>query len=340
MTATGTTQKLKLSWHWGAYTSGLVVILTSIMAEAKIVKYLQYGAFLYLLLNALDVFLTRYQLRHFEPILPQPKHYALITGASAGIGRQIAYQLAEKKFSLILAARNEDVLHRMRCEIELVNKVEVEFCPCDLSTEKGIKKLLDFIKEKKMIVDFLINNVGASEHGVFHELLPEKIEHLMTLNLFSLTRITREIVPQMIKRKNGRILNIASLAAFAPSPYGAIYSASKAFIVNFSQGLTYELRNTGVTATCFCPGPVETNFAVSAKAEKIMLMKMPFIVNDAKECAKAAIEAMCNAKEIDFDTSTTHLLALLYEMVVPRRIALLVSSIMWNEPSKAVEMLK
>jgi short-subunit dehydrogenase len=221
-----------------------------------------------------------------------------------------------------------------------VNKVEVDYCVCDLSTDKGIQKLIDHVINTKLEVDILINNAGASVHENFIDLDPDKVDQLVTLNLVSYTRLCRAIIPQMVQRKNGRVLNIGSLASSCPCPSSAIYGASKAYILSLTLALTYELRHTGVTATCYCPGPVQTNFAKWADVEKSVFMNIPGVGTEAKECAKGAIDALFNAKEVEFDAKITRVFSFLLGHLMPTRLQSMIGAVVWGEPSQILENIR
>lgn len=318
-----------------------VVTLALIAAPASIVAWVARWMFiLYFILVLLDVLLTKYHLWTFQPTKPHAKRYALVTGASAGIGREIAYELAKQQYSLVIASRTLENLETVREDIEKIySPVQVLVCACDLSTSAGIEKLLDYVAQHELVIDILVNNAGASFTSDFIDLSAKKVEELLTLDVVAMTRLTHGIAPQMVKRGVGRILNLASVAASVAIPTAALYGSSKAFMLNFSQAVNYELRSTGVTVTCFCPGPVLTNFGATAKCDKCIFMTMMPVL-DAKVCAKLAVEAMFNADGYAYDTVGSYWNALNMRSIVPARIGLWFGALVMNEKDKVWKLLK
>lgn len=324
-----------------AHVAGVLVLALTFLDASSVVRVLRIVVFAYFLLLCADLALTRYHLWTFEPTAPELKRYALVTGASSGMGREMAYLLAEKRYSLVLAARTEQVLERMKGEIELVHKpVEALVCACDLSTREGIAKLVEFVKERELVVDILINNAGSSITKDFLDMTSEEIETLMTLDMVAMVQLTHAIVPQMAKRGIGRVLNVSSIAGSFVTPAAAIYASAKAFVSSFTQALGYELRATGVTTTCFVPGPVETNFAKTADVERALCMTIPGIQNDAKDAAKVALDAMFNADIVRHDTWFAFLAAFTARALLPPRIGAFCAAGGMHEPSKLLSILK
>jgi short-subunit dehydrogenase len=257
------------------------------------------------------------------------------------MGREMAYLLAEKRYSLVLAARSEQVLQRMKSEIELVHKpVEALVCACDLSTREGIAALVEFVKARELVVDILINNAGSSITKDFVDMTTDEIDSLMTLDMVATVQLTHAIVPQMAKRGVGRVLNVSSIAASFVTPSAAVYASAKAFLSSFTQALSYELRATGVTTTCFVPGPVETNFAGTADIKRAFCMIIPGIQNDAKDAAKVALDAMFNADVVRHDSWFAYLSAFAARTLLPPRIGAFCAAAGLHEPSKLLSILK
>ncbi len=186
---------------------------------------------------------------------------ALITGASGGIGLEFAQQLASHATTLILIARRRQRLEELQLELQAGNKkLRVEIHPTDLSKHDEIDELVRWLEAEKLIVDLLINNAGLGDLGSFATSSPERNEEMMLVNMVALTRLTRALLPPMIARKRGAILNVSSSASFLPIANFAIYAATKAYVTSFSEAIRAELRGTGVTVTTLCPGPVHTEF--------------------------------------------------------------------------------
>ncbi len=214
---------------------------------------------------------------------------ALITGASAGIGRELARQLADRAQSLILIARREDRLMELQEELAAQNpRLRVAVHPTDLSKAEEISELLRWIEDEKFSIDLLINNAGLGDLGAFANAKPERVEQMMQVNMVALTRLTRALLPAMIGRKRGAILNVSSSASFLPIPNFAVYAATKAYVTSFSEALRSELRGTGVSVTALCPGPVRTEFTQVAR-------RSPEGVVPAPELAHVPVEAVATA---------------------------------------------
>ncbi|MBV9671157.1 MAG: SDR family oxidoreductase [Acidobacteriales bacterium] len=197
---------------------------------------------------------------------------ALVTGASGGIGLDLAREFAAHGFDLILVARSADKLAANAEELRRSN-VAVEVITQDLEEVGAAEKLVQQLSARKLQVDVLVNNAGYGLVGRFDQLPTDGQVGMMNLNMTSLVALTRLLLPAMIERRSGRILNVASTAAFQPGPFMAIYYATKAFVLSFSEALGEELRGTGVTVTALCPGPVKTGFAERAGATKSSLFQ-------------------------------------------------------------------
>ena len=191
---------------------------------------------------------------------------ALITGASAGIGREFARQLAMRSRTLVLIARREERLNELRDELRNHNaQLKVHVRVVDLCDKSEIKELIEWLNQNKIDIDFLINNAGLGDYGSFATSDPQRNDEILQVNIVALTLLTRALLPQMISRKRGAVLNVSSSAGFLPIPGMAVYAASKAYVNSFSEALRAELRDTGVTVTALCPGPVHTEFGDVAK---------------------------------------------------------------------------
>jgi len=191
---------------------------------------------------------------------------ALVTGASAGIGREFARQLAGRARSLILVARREERLSELRDElIALRAGLNVHIRRTDLGDLLQVDELAAWIEREKINVDLLINNAGLGDVGAFATSDPTRNEQMMLVNMVALTSLTRRLLPQMIARHGGAILNVSSSAGFLPIPGFAVYAATKAYVTSFSEALRAELRGTGVSVCALCPGPVPTEFQEAAK---------------------------------------------------------------------------
>ena len=190
----------------------------------------------------------------------------LITGASAGIGREFARQLAARARSLILVARREQRLNELRDELIARHpELRVHVRKTDLADLSQGSELVTWLEHEKLEVDLLINNAGLGDVGPFATSDPVRNEQMTLVNIVALTALTRKLLPQMIAKKRGAILNVSSSAGFLPIPGFAVYAATKAYVTSFSEALRMELRGTGVTVAALCPGPVHTEFQETAK---------------------------------------------------------------------------
>ena len=180
---------------------------------------------------------------------------ALVTGATAGLGAQFAEQLAARGHDLVLVARDRERLERTAQRLR--DRVDVEVLPADLGTDEGTARVEWRLGEG---VDLLVNNAGLGHPGQFHEVGRDAEEHLLRVNVRAVMRLTHAALPPMVARGSGRVLNVSSVAGFAPAAHGPTYSASKAWVTNFSQSLHLAYADQGVTVTALCPGFVRTEF--------------------------------------------------------------------------------
>ncbi len=185
--------------------------------------------------------------------------YALITGASSGIGFEFAEQIKDD-YHLIILSQNKKRLSEAATKLKKNNSNEVITLCLNLQESSSIKKVADFLKKKKISVDLLINNAGIGFFGSFAQMSLEEAEGLIELNIKSLTSLTHLILPGMIEKKSGKIINVASTAAFQPIPYFSVYAASKSYVLYFSEALAREVEDAGVKVMALCPGATKTSF--------------------------------------------------------------------------------
>jgi short-subunit dehydrogenase len=190
----------------------------------------------------------------------EPRGGALVTGASAGIGLALARRLASDGWDLALTARNEAALDAVAREVREKHGVRSLAAPADLADPAGPSRLQDELRRADFDVEFLVNNAGFGTWGPFGEQTLESQLAMLQVNVMALTDLTHRFLTAMRARGRGRILNVASTAAFQPGPDMAVYFASKAYVLHFSEALGHELRDTGISVTTLCPGPTETEF--------------------------------------------------------------------------------
>ena len=237
------------------------------------------------------------------------KKYALITGASGGIGYDLAKMAGADGRNLILVARSAEKLNALAVELKKNNDTEVVTIAVDLSDEKGVNKLLDEIASQNLKVEILVNNAGFGDFGDFSKADLSKNMEMIRLNIGALTQLTHAIMQQMLGSGKGRIMNVASTAAFLPGPGMAVYYASKAYVLSFSEALARELKGSGVTVTTLCPGPTDTSFATAAGLGKSLMHRMLPPATSA-EVAKAGYKAMMKGKTIEIPGFMNKLTAL------------------------------
>ncbi len=217
--------------------------------------------------------------------------YALITGASSGIGLAIAEALARRGNALILVARERPALESIACELSQRFGVEVLFRVCDLSEPLQLSGLLFELEQCDYQVELLINNAGAACAGSFLAQDWQRERKLLELNVFALARLCHALGNAMARRGSGQILNVASLAAFLPGPWMSSYYASKAFVLHFSEGLREELREQGVQVSVLCPGPVRSPFWRNARLDMRPLQDSPWLMS-AEQLAQLALRGL------------------------------------------------
>jgi len=218
----------------------------------------------------------------------------LITGASGGIGYELAKLFARDHHNLVLVARSADKLAQVAAELQ-AHGVTVKTIPLDLGTPPAPKFLFGQLEGTP--IDILISNAGYGAYGEFAQMPEEEILGQINLNITALTQLTRLFLPLMLQRRAGRIMNVASTAAFQPGPLMAVYYASKAYVLSFSEAIANELRNSGVTVTCFCPGATHTGFAKRAGTENSRLFKQLGAMN-AEKVARDGYRALMQGRPV------------------------------------------
>ena len=202
------------------------------------------------------------------------KGTALITGASAGLGRDYARLFADDGHDVVVVARRRERLEEVGREICGNSGVQAHVLPLDLSDRDAPRRCVEELRARGLTIDFLVNNAGLGTNGAFGAADPAKQLEMIQVNVTSLVELTRLLVPDMLARKRGRILNVGSTAGFQPGPFMAVYYASKAFVNSFSEALAYELDGTGVSVTVSCPGATDTEFAGHAGNDSSLLFKL------------------------------------------------------------------
>lgn len=192
----------------------------------------------------------------------------LVTGATSGIGLHLSECFAKRGYDLVLVARSADKLRERKETLEVQYGVRVEILQQDLSEPDAAQKVFDAVSQMGLEIDVLVNNAGFGNFGNYVSTSWEKDGAMIRLNVVCVAQLTKLFLPGMVERHRGKILNLASTAAFVPGPGMSVYYATKAFVLSFSQALSRELEGTGVTVTALCPGPTDTNFSNAANLRK------------------------------------------------------------------------
>jgi len=225
------------------------------------------------------------------------KTIALITGASSGIGYELAKVFAQHGHDLVLVARNRDKPLQLGEELRAAFGITVTVLAKDLSLPAAVPELVAELQQRAVRINFLVNNAGVDVYGYFYDTDWTQELEMIQLNLVSLTHLTKLLLADMRQQGFGRILNLGSTGSFVPSPLNAVYSATKAYVWSFSTALAEELRGTGITVTVLCPGATRTEFQERAHIENVRLMR--FGVMEAVAVAEAGYRAMISGRRIE-----------------------------------------
>ena len=222
---------------------------------------------------------------------------ALISGASKGLGLEFAWLFAAEGYNLVLVARTEALLLEISTSITRQFGVTVRIFAFDLSLPESVEHIAKELEIMDIHIDVLVNNAGFAQWGPYYETDAEVEEKMIQLNILALTRLTKKILPGMVSRKSGKILNLGSVAAFQPGPYMAVYFATKAFVLSFSEALSAELSGSGITVSCLCPGPVQTEFVATAGLENNRIFKKSNLA-DARKIARFGFKSLMNGRVV------------------------------------------
>lgn len=225
------------------------------------------------------------------------KKTALITGASSGIGLELSKIHASKGDNLVLVARSKSKLDELKIELEKNYGISVYTIGKDLSLPKSVSEVYSEVKQQNITIDYLINNAGFGDYGLYFDSVWEKQEQMINLNITTLSHFTRLFLKDMVDRKSGKIMNIASTASFQPGPTMAVYCATKSYVLSFSEAINNEVKEFGVTVTALCPGATTSGFQAAASLEGSNLFegkKLP----SAKDVATYGYRAMMKGKAV------------------------------------------
>jgi uncharacterized protein len=247
---------------------------------------------------------------------PVTRPTALVTGASGGIGEALARGLAARGHDLVLVARTEAKLRALADELAATHGARTSVLAVDLAAPQAVASIVEQLAGRR--IDVLVNNAGFGDFGPFTEADPAKISQMVQLNVATLTDLTRALLPAMVAANAGRVLNVASTAAFMPGPLMAVYYATKAYVLSFSEAVNEELRGIGVTVTALCPGPVATGFQQGADMATSKLVKGKQLMT-ADECAALALKGMQRGKPVVV-TGAMNKLQAFSPRLMPRRL--------------------
>ncbi len=233
---------------------------------------------------------------------------ALITGASSGIGLELARVHASKGGDLVLVARNKARLDELKTELEKTYKVKVFTIGKDLSAPDSAQDVYNQITKNNIQVDYLINNAGFGDFGMFADSDWNKELQMINLNITTLTQFTKLYIKDMVSRGSGKVMNVASTAAFQSGPTMAVYYATKAYVLSFSEAISNEVSNKGVTVTTLCPGPTESGFQSAAAMEESALVKGKKLPT-SKQVADYGYKSMINSKTVAIHGLMNYLMA-------------------------------
>ena len=225
------------------------------------------------------------------------KQSVLITGASGGLGLSLAHRFAKAGYDLILTARSADKLDAAKAAIEAAHAVTVTPIPCDLGKPHAAEELMTTVHGQGLSVDILVNNAGFGDFGDFADSDIQKQSAMVDLNVKALMELTHAVLPAMRRNRRGKILNVASIAAFQQGPYMSVYYATKAFVVSFSQAIAHELKDSGITVTALCPGPIDTGFSDAAELANSKLFRS-LHVSTPDEVADYGYTALMKGKTV------------------------------------------
>lgn len=247
---------------------------------------------------------------------------ALVTGASSGIGAELARLHASKGGDLVLVARRESALNELKSELEKAHSITATVIVADLAQPDSAAQIFAATESAGIQVDILMNNAGFGGHGKFHERDLAKEQAMMQVNMVSLVNLTHLYLQGMVSRNSGKILHVASTAGFLPGPLQAVYYATKAFVVSFSQAIAQELADTSITSTALCPGAVATGFVAAGDLEGTSMWDN---AASPQSVAKCGYEAMMKGDLVKINEASTSFMVNWVVPFLPRKTVLKLS---------------
>ncbi len=233
--------------------------------------------------------------------------HTLITGASGGIGRDLAIEFAKHGHDLTLVARSEQALEELASELGATHGIQADCIAMDLAVPDAAATLMREVDKRGHVVDILVNNAGFATYGPFIEIDAEKEHQMLMLNMVTLTDLMKGFLPEMVKRRSGKVMNVASTAAFQPGPLMAAYYASKAYVLHLGEAVAEEIDGSGVTVSTLCPGPTKSGFQKRAEMKDSKLVQSG--LQDSREVAQIAYKGLMEGRRVIYTRFSQKLLA-------------------------------
>jgi len=257
--------------------------------------------------------------------------WALVTGASSGLGADFARRLGERGVNTVLVARREEPMQELSAELAERYRVQAVVVPMDLAEADAPRKLFDQLTADGVEIEILINNAGFGIYGDFVDITWEREREMLQLNIVTLTELTKRFLKPMVERGSGHVLQVASVAAYQPSPTYAAYSATKAYVLSFGEAVAHELRGTGVTMTVLSPGAVATEFLKVAGQRPQFAQRISMIPSRA--VTEAGVRAMLRGRA-SVVPGVVNILAVLATRLLPRRLLAMLADLTIREPER------
>jgi short-subunit dehydrogenase len=250
--------------------------------------------------------------------------YALVTGASSGMGYEYAKLFAKDGKNLVVVARSGDKLEGLKKDLEKAHGIKVKVLVKDLSDPKAPQDIFSELEKEGINIDVLVNNAGFPVHGRFSETDWQEEAKMVQVNVVALTQLTKLFLPKMLRNKSGKILNISSSAGFVPSPWYSVYGGTKHYVLGFSNAIANELKGTGVSVACLCPGNTETLFWTRGGAEDTKAHKQRISQMDAATAARIGYRALAKGKTTEVAGFSANLMYYITRLS-PRKLVIRIS---------------
>lgn len=252
--------------------------------------------------------------------------YALITGASSGMGHDYAKLFARDGKNIVVLARSRDKLEEMKRDLEKQHGTKVVVLVKDLSDPKAPQEIFSELEQAGINIDVLVNNAGFAVYSKFSDSDWQKEAELLQVNIIALTHLTKLFLGKMLQRNSGRIMNISSIVGWAPMPWWSVYAATKAYVLSFTEAIAREVKGTGVCITCFCPTLTQTQFFKRSDSENCTAYRRRFLMMDTETAAKLGYNALARGKSCTIAGLQANLVVLFMTRLAPRSLAIRINS--------------